>query len=29
MLSFDIALFSKQFFPRNLIASKRVFKKVR
>jgi AraC family transcriptional activator of pobA len=27
MLSFDMAFFSKQFFPRNLIASKRVFKK--
>jgi AraC family transcriptional activator of pobA len=27
MLSFDTALFSKQFFPRNLIASKRIFKK--
>jgi AraC family transcriptional activator of pobA len=27
MLSFDMALFSKQFFPKNLIASKRIFKK--
>jgi AraC family transcriptional regulator, transcriptional activator of pobA len=27
MLSFDMALFSKQFFPRNIIASKRIFKK--
>jgi AraC family transcriptional regulator, transcriptional activator of pobA len=27
VLSFDMALFSKQFFPRNLIASKRIFKK--
>jgi AraC family transcriptional activator of pobA len=27
ILSFDMALFSKQFFPRNLIAGKRIFKK--
>jgi AraC family transcriptional activator of pobA len=27
MLSFDMALFSKQFFPRNFVANKRIFKK--